>query len=92
MAFPKKILGICIGWSDRGELAPRGTTYIVCTACNRHIRMAIEKKRVFGYCPMCLETSTKDEILEARGEKTEKKEEESTSSTDPFEDYIEENT
>lgn len=57
--FPRKILFIPIGWSDRGEVG--GTwvegeiyNYKVCQLCRTTAHVGREDRQVFLFCPKCL--------------------------------------
>ena len=64
MGFPKKVLGITIGWQDRGvmeaertKVASDGRTtsdVIVCSFCNTRIRIGMNQSIPFKFCPKCL--------------------------------------
>jgi len=57
--FPKKILGIKIGWQDRGQVGEnyigddivRYSSHIF---CRTRLRVGKEKEATFLYCPKCL--------------------------------------
>ena len=57
--FPKKILGIAIGWSDRGGVdgtyvADGVSNYIVHKFCNTRARIGLEKGVSFKFCSKCM--------------------------------------
>jgi len=59
MAFPKRILWIPIGWSNRGNVEGTYVSYGVekCTIhslCKTRAKIGLEKGGLFLYCPKCL--------------------------------------
>lgn len=51
VGFPRKIMGIPIGWEDRGQ--PWGLNEIH-TFCKDRVNVGIENGVVFKFCPTCL--------------------------------------
>lgn len=60
MAFPKKILGIAIGWSDLGRVNTEHVSeglvrYASHSFCRTRARVGKRKdETVFLYCPKCM--------------------------------------
>lgn len=58
MSFPKMILGIPIGWQDRGESERNYTKSsvhrIICSYCYSIVHVGREKDEKFLFCPKCL--------------------------------------
>ena len=59
MAFPDKILGIAIGWKDRGLVGvnydgDHNETYTAHSFCRTRARIGIENEEIFLFCPKCL--------------------------------------
>lgn len=58
MAFPRRFLGISIGWMDRGEASSwvaGGMLFKeLCPACHVRVHIGIEDKQPFKFCPKCL--------------------------------------
>jgi len=64
MSFPKRFLGICIGWKNRGQTKIKSQLCkstkkwapmnLMCNRCKSITCIGIEKNFPFEYCPTCL--------------------------------------
>jgi len=49
--FPNKILGIPVGWKDKGNPSSLTERH---SYCNSYVHIGIENGEIFKFCPICL--------------------------------------
>jgi len=61
--FPKKILGIPVGWKDKGgDVFNKRGYYASHTYCSHHIKVGVEDGVAFKFCPKCEKKLEENEI------------------------------
>lgn len=52
--FPNKVLGIPVGWKDKGKIGSEYSDYEKHGFCGIKCRIGYEDGKLFKFCPRCL--------------------------------------